>query len=312
MSRSPREPFPPRWMFFVLAVLILGGLSWTVYNQMSATADKNTAQANSQSLAQDIQSVCSTQGRLLVDNRDLCVKAERVQENPTEAIPGPKGDPGPAGADGQDGADSTVPGPAGPSGKPGLDGSDSTATGPQGPAGPAGADSTVPGPPGPAGADGQDGADSTVPGPAGPAGADGKDGVDGKSPESITFTDRTGTDLHLRAEPTRIRHVYLHRRRADTMRPVSAEFETSQEFGEGATAGVAPSWTPTRSVGTSGSTATTRSSGTPARTSSARSGPRSSRPLTGRSSTPAGRKTCRAPARFASGSCTGTSAASSP
>lgn len=28
------------------------------------------------------------------------------------------------------------------------------------------------------------------------------------------------------------------------MRPVSAEFETSQEFGEGATAGVAPSWTP--------------------------------------------------------------------
>lgn len=176
MSQPQREPFPPRWMFLVLAIVIIVGLGWTVYNQLSATADKNTAQANSQTLAQDIQTVCATQGKLLVDDRDLCAKAEQVQQNPTEAIPGPKGDPGTAGKDGMDGAagkDSTVPGPAG------ADGKDSTTPGPQGPAGPPGADSIVPGPAGPQGPQG----------PRGPAGAD---GADGASPSSFTFTDRTG------------------------------------------------------------------------------------------------------------------------
>lgn len=178
-----REPFPPRWMFLVLATVIIVGLGWTVYNQMSATADKNTAQANSQTLAQDIQTVCATQGKLMVDDRDLCAKAESVQQNPTEAIPGPKGDPGAAGKDGRDGKDgaagedSTVPGPAGATGPAGADGKDSTIPGPQGPAGQAGADSTVPGPAGPQGKQG-------------PAGAN---GANGSSPSSITFTDRTGT-----------------------------------------------------------------------------------------------------------------------
>lgn len=188
---SQREPFPPRWMFLVLAVVIIVGLAWTVYNQMSATADKNTAQANSRTLAQDIQTVCSTQGKLMVDDRDLCVKAERVQQNPTEAIPGPKGDPGeqgPAGKDGRNGTNGS-PGPTGPPGKDGQDGADSTVAGP---AGQNGADSTVPGPPGPTGAPGPQG-EAGPAGPPGPAGADGPPGTDGKSPESITFTDKTGT-----------------------------------------------------------------------------------------------------------------------
>jgi hypothetical protein len=118
MNPQPkREPFPPRWAFLVLAVLILGALSWTVYDRMATTADKNTSQANTQTLAQDILTVCTSQGKLMVEDRDLCAKATQVQENPTDAIPGPKGDPGVdgknglQGARGEPGMDSTVPAP---------------------------------------------------------------------------------------------------------------------------------------------------------------------------------------------------------
>ncbi len=89
-----REPFPPRWVFLVAALMIIAGLGWNVYMQVSTTADKNTAQANSQTLAQDIQSICDTQGKLLLDDRDLCAKAVAVQEEPTEAIAPAKGEPG--------------------------------------------------------------------------------------------------------------------------------------------------------------------------------------------------------------------------
>lgn len=184
---AEREPFPPRWAFLVLAVLILGALSFMVYDKLSTTADKNTAQANSQTLAQDIQTVCATQGKLMVDDRDLCVKAEQVQQNPTEAIPGPKGDPGPPGRDGEDGR--TVVGPKGEPGKdstvPGPAGADSTVPGPQGAPG---KDATVPGPPGERGLQGERGADSTVPGPQGPAGERGPQGEPGSGPSSFTFT----------------------------------------------------------------------------------------------------------------------------
>jgi hypothetical protein len=91
---AEKEPFPPRWAFFVLAMVIAVGLSWMVYDRLATTADKHTAQANSQTLAQDIQTVCETNGKLLVDDRDLCAKAEKVQANPTEEIPPAKGDPG--------------------------------------------------------------------------------------------------------------------------------------------------------------------------------------------------------------------------
>jgi hypothetical protein len=217
MTRSTeKEPFPPRWAFFVAALMIIAGIGWNIYMQYSATQDKNTAQANSQTLAQDIQTVCQTSGKLLVDDRDLCAKATQVQENPTDAIPGPKGDPGTPGRDGIDGSNSTVPGPPGP---PGKDGSDSTVPGPPGSSGPSGLngspgmDSTVPGPPGPpgpAGADGADGApgaDSTVPGPqgeSGPAGPTGPQGEEGRGIRSayckdngrwtITYTDGVVSD----------------------------------------------------------------------------------------------------------------------
>ena len=185
-----RDQFPPRWMFLVLAVVIIFGLGWTVYNQMSANAEKNTAQANSQTLAQDIQTVCTGQGKLLVNDRDLCAKAEQVQQNPTEAIPGPKGDPGPPGRDGADGSDGqSVTGPKGDPGKdsttPGPAGADSTVPGPQGAPG---KDSTVPGPAGERGPQGERGADSTVPGPQGPAGERGPQGEPGSGPSSFTFT----------------------------------------------------------------------------------------------------------------------------
>jgi len=196
-EHSRREQFPPRWAFFVLALVIIAGLAWTVYNQVAATADKNTAQANSQTLAQDIQTICEAQGKLLVDDRDLCAKADKVQQNPTEAIAGPKGADGPPGLPGMDGKDGK-PGPMGPVGPVGPNGVDATGSpgasgaagspGAPGPAGKDGAASTVPGPQGPPG----------EPGPQGPAGADGQDGADGppgtagSAPTSITIMDATG------------------------------------------------------------------------------------------------------------------------
>lgn len=193
---TEKEPFPPRWAFFVAALMILAGIGWNIYMQYSATMDKQTAQANSQVLAQDIQTICETEGRLLIGDRDICPKADSVLEDPTEAIPGPKGDPGKDGLNGADGVDGErgpagppgPAGPAGPGGPPGADGSDGV-DGLPGPAGADGADSTVPGPPGPQGPQGEQGA----PGQPGPAGPPGEDGTDGQAPSSFTFTDTAGS-----------------------------------------------------------------------------------------------------------------------
>lgn len=159
---------------------VLTGVGILVYDKVAATADKNTAQANSQTLAQDIQQVCKSQGKLMVDDRDLCAKAEAVQQQPTEAIPGPKGDkgndgePGPVGATGPKGDYGPI-GPVGPKGDKGDKGDDGLAgLTVEGPAGAGGTMGPM-GPAGPAGAPGKDGA----PGPVGPAGADGAPGAQG-------------------------------------------------------------------------------------------------------------------------------------
>lgn len=213
MTRSTeKEPFPPRWAFFVAALMIIAGIAWNIYMQYSATQDKNTAQANSQTLAQDIQRVCQAQGKLLVDDRDLCAKAEAVQDQPTEALPGPKGDKGndgergplgpvgPVGATGERGP----LGPVGPKGDKGDVGDDGVAglsfQGPAGAAGPMGpqGEPGVPGADGAPGPAGPAGADSTVPGPQGPQGEPGRGienahcGDDGRW--LITYTDGTTSD----------------------------------------------------------------------------------------------------------------------
>lgn len=213
MTRSvEKEPFPPRWAFFVAALMIIAGIAWNIYMQYSATADKNTAQANSQTLAQDIQRVCEAQGKLLVDDRDLCAKAEAVQDQPTEALPGPKGDRGNDGLPGKQGPQGFPgvkgdPGPLGPIGPKGNEGDDGVAgLSFVGPAGPAGADGApgLPGLQGEPGPAGPPGADSTVPGPAGPPGPAGANGSDGRGIESaycqdngrwlITYTDGSTSD----------------------------------------------------------------------------------------------------------------------
>lgn len=201
-----KQPFPPRWLKWAMGFMgfiVVGGVLFGIFGQLAIIQDKNTAQANSQTLAQDIRTVCDSQGKLMVDDRDLCAKATQVQQSPTEAIAGPKGDPGndglpgktgtagPAGSEGPTGAkgdkgDIGPLGPVGAQGNQGVEGIDSTATGPAGPAGADGVPGPM-GPPGPAGAEGPAGADSTTPGPEGAKGAD------GKSPESFTFTDATGT-----------------------------------------------------------------------------------------------------------------------
>jgi hypothetical protein len=216
MHSADREPFPPRWAFLVLALVIVACLGWMVYNQFAATQDKQTAQANSQTLAQDIQTICQSQGKLLVDDRDLCAKAEAVQQKPTEAIAGPKGEPGnpgptgPPGLPGMDGK-SGNPGPAGAPGANGVNGT--PATGAPGAPGLAGRDSLMPGPMGPQGPQGPQGdpgptgpagADSTVPGPAGPEGPQGPQGQEGRGIRTancgdtgrwvITYTDGATQD----------------------------------------------------------------------------------------------------------------------
>jgi len=197
--------------FAIVALLSWIGFSLFESNLRAAQSDVKaaTSQANSQTLAQDIQQLCKQQGKLLIDDRDLCAKAEKVQEQPTEAIAGPKGDrgndgkPGPQGFPGLDG-EKGPPGPLGPVGPKGDTGDDGVAglsfqgpVGPPGPAGdpgppgPAGADSTMPGPAGPPGADGP-------PGPAGAAGADGRSITDAQCRDdgrwAISWSDGTTTD----------------------------------------------------------------------------------------------------------------------
>lgn len=187
------------------ALMLIGAFLWG-----AAMAQRSeVSSANAVTLAEQVKQACAN-GQLVIDERNLCSKAEQVAEAPAELVPGPpgpkgedgadgkdgepgtQGPPGPAGANGEDGA----PGPAGadgadgatgPAGADGLNGVDG-APGAMGPAGPAGADSTVPGPPGPAGEPGTDGA----PGPTGPAGPQGPAGATGPAPSSFTFTDRTG------------------------------------------------------------------------------------------------------------------------
>lgn len=189
---SKREPFPPRWAFFVLALMIVAGLGWMVYDKLATTADKNIAQANAETLARDIGTMCAQQGKLMINDRDVCDKGRDILKNPTETIAGPKGDPGnpgdpgPPGLPGMNGKDGN-PGPSGPMGPGGPDGTD--ATGQPGPAGQDGADSTVPGPQGEPGPQGQPGADSTAPGPAGESGPQGPVGDPGRGIASANCGD---------------------------------------------------------------------------------------------------------------------------
>lgn len=177
------------------ALMLIGTFLWGA----SVAQRSEVLASNTVTLAEQVKQACST-GQLVIDDRNLCEKANQIAAAPAELVPGPPGpqgadgkdgEPGPRGPAGADGADSTVPGPGGPPGPQGETGpgGPSGATGATGAQGPAGADSTAPGPPGPQGPQG-----ATGPmGPPGPAGADGTDGANGTSPSSFTFTDRTGT-----------------------------------------------------------------------------------------------------------------------
>jgi hypothetical protein len=170
------------------ALLLIGVFLWgTAAAQRSEVLATNTV-----TLAEQVKQACAT-GQLVIDDRNLCEKANQIAAAPADLVPGP---PGPKGADGKNG-ETGPPGAQGPKGDTGSTGTQGTA----GPAGSAGSNG-VNGPPGPQGEPGPQGpagADSTVPGqagpqgPQGPAGADGSDGTDGKSPTSFTFTDKTGT-----------------------------------------------------------------------------------------------------------------------
>lgn len=198
-GRRPGEGWPPRWLAFLLVCLIAVGTVAGVVIQVQALQDKQAAQANTQTLAQDVKRVCATSGSLLVDDRDLCAKAAAAQQHPSEPLsgtpgaqgaPGTQGVPGPAGSTGPAGpAGKSVTGPAGARGPAGNTGT-AGRPGVQGQAGPAGERGPVgpTGPTGPAGPAGPAGA----PGPAGPTGPAGQTGPAGSGPSSFTFTDQLG------------------------------------------------------------------------------------------------------------------------
>lgn len=174
------------------AAMLIGAFLWGA----AAAQRSEVSEANAVTLAEQVKQACAT-GQLVIDERNLCSKAESVAAAPAELVPGP---PGPKGEDGKDGEPGPQ-GPPGPAGKNGADGGPGPA-GADGAVGPAGADGLngAPGAVGPAGADGVPG----PPGPAGPAGEPGADGATGPigpvgpagatgpAPSSFTFTDRTG------------------------------------------------------------------------------------------------------------------------
>lgn len=160
-ARRPAKVTTRKGTFYALmagltaAAVLLGAFYWGTRANVRA----DVASSNALTLAEQVKQACST-GQLVIDDRNLCAKAEEISQAPAVQVagpPGPKGDKGETGAPGRD---STVPGPKGDPGDDGADGAP-------------GADSTVPGPVGLAGAD------STVPGPKGDPGGPGPKGDKG-------------------------------------------------------------------------------------------------------------------------------------
>lgn len=173
-----------RNMYAVIVGLTSAALLIAVFTWGTAAAQRSEVLAsNTVTLAEQVKQACSA-GQLVIDNRNLCEKANQIAASPADLVPGP---PGPKGADGRSGA-------TGPDGPPGIQG----VAGPSGAAGSpgaAGADSMIPGPPGPQGVEGAQGKVGP-PGPqgaTGPQGEPGDAGANGQSPSSFTFTDKAGT-----------------------------------------------------------------------------------------------------------------------
>lgn len=238
MSRLSVEGWAARnltRLFLAFAALVVLALSVAVYavvtqaelrERQAAKAD--TAAGVAIGVAQDLVTACEQVARL----GQVCATPQTPPETVEQVIddaergpagrdglPGPlgrdgvQGEPGSPGPPGVAGGDGTAgqtgaPGTSGTAGTPGTPGTGGTPGGP----GPRGVDGPQ-GPPGPEGPPGAAGADSTQPGPAGPAGRDGTDGAagspgatgpagqDGQSPESFTFTDRTGARYTCRPDP---------------------------------------------------------------------------------------------------------------
>lgn len=156
------------------ALVFCGAFLWGMQANVRAETEASNATVattNAQTLAEQVKRACAA-GQLVVDERNLCSKAEEIAQEPANLAPGPPGPTGPPGKD------STVPGPQG---KDGADGEDSMVPGPQGAAG---ADSVIPGPAG---------SDSTVPGPAGKDGVDGAAGMPGANGRGIASVTCEGS-----------------------------------------------------------------------------------------------------------------------
>lgn len=171
-----------------LSWLILAGLVLYVFITQQVKVD--TSSANATALAQEVKDAC-TRGDVLIDSQSVCPRADKVADNPTGPLPGPKGDPGPRGEPGIPG-NNGEPGAPGSPGAPGNEG----APGNDGAPGSDGAPGVqgLPGIPGPSGPTGPAG-------PPGSPGSPGERGERGPGPESWTYTDATGTQYNCTPYP---------------------------------------------------------------------------------------------------------------
>ena len=166
-----------------LLIVIVGMLGWITWDREQSQRRAELAEATTVSLAEQIQTACLDDA-VIVSDRDVCDRADRVVDDGPQVVAGERGERGPAGE----------AGPTGPPGRPGAAGEDGTdgepgTAGIPGTPGPAGR--TVVGPPGEAGTDGSIGSDGTpgapgadgLTGPPGPIGAPGPTGPPGPAGE---------------------------------------------------------------------------------------------------------------------------------
>lgn len=151
------------WLYVVVALAIVGALSWVQFSIRSLGNDLEQSRADSAALAAQVRSL----GGQPVAEPKPGARGDQGPQGP-QGPPGIQGPQGPAGIDGQSPQCLFLPtrcvGPKGATGNQGEQGT-------QGPKGDTGATGET-GPQGPPGVDGKDGAD----GKDGTAGAAGKDG----------------------------------------------------------------------------------------------------------------------------------------
>ena len=173
------------WVNGLLIVIVLVLLGWITWDHAQASARAETATANAQTLAEQVQAACLA-GDVIVSDKNICARADAVADQPAVPVEGAQGPPGVSGTNGMAGR-AGIDGLNGTNGTNGINGTVGT-PGELGVAGLNGQPGTA-GTTGPNGEPGVTGAQG-LPGAAGPAGTP---GALGRGIASIVCTDSATT-----------------------------------------------------------------------------------------------------------------------